>query len=194
MDDLANLYSVIRTVDTLERAFTNGTVQTDEYEKNINQLMTQFNVIKTALKDEYPDIEVFIDEYDMDVAFAKARLFGTQVAATRIYHGSDSSKPEVVHILEAGQNFVTLVDSLKLDLVHVDDILPLLRELSDSLSAIPSISANSEVKQTVASWLAKLGQMKASDKLESDETRQMSLDLDTAYSSFHKAVSKISTP
>lgn len=192
MEDLANLYSVIRTVDTLERAFTNGTVESGEYEKNINQLMTQFNVIKTALKEEYPDIEKFIDEYDMDVAFAKARLFGTQVAATRIYHGSDSSKQEVIHILEAGQHFVTLVDCLKLDLVHVDDILPLLRDLSESLSSITSISADSEVKQTVASWLTKLGQMKASDKLESDDTRQMSLDLDTAYSSFHKAVSKIS--
>jgi ESCRT-I complex subunit VPS28 len=192
MDDLANLFSVIRTVDTLERAFTNGTVQSDEYEKNINQLMTQFNVIKTALKDEYPDIEKFVDEYDMDVAFAKARLFGNQVAATRIYHGADSSKQEVIHILEAGQHFVTLVDSLKLELVHVDDIIPLLRELSESLSSIPSISADSEVKQTVARWLTKLGQMKASDKLESDDTRQMSLDLDTAYSSFHKAVSKIS--
>jgi hypothetical protein len=44
----------------------------------------------------------------------------------------------------------------------------------------------------VARWLTKLIQMKASDKLESDDTRQMSLDLDTAYSSFHKAVSKIS--
>ncbi len=192
MDDLANLFSVIRTVDTLERAFTNGTVQSDEYEKNINQLMTQFNVIKTALKDEYPDIEKFVDEYDMDVAFAKARLFGNQVAATRIYHGADSSKQEVIHILEAEQHFVTLVDSLKLELVHVDDIIPLLRELSESLSSIPSISADSEVKQTVARWLTKLGQMRASDKLESDDTRQMSLDLDTAYSSFHKAVSKIS--
>jgi len=182
---------VIRTVDTLERAFTNGTVGEEEYEKNINQLMTQFNVIQTALKNDYPDIEKFIDEHDMNVAFAKARLFGTQVAATRIYHGSDPSKPEVVHILESGQHFVTLVDSLKLDLVHVDDILPLLRELSDSLAAIPSISANSEVKQTVASWLTRLAQMKASDRIESDDARQMSLDLDTAYSSFHKAVSKI---
>ena len=40
----------------------------DEYEKTVSQLMTQFNVIKTALKDEYPDIESFIEEHDMDVA------------------------------------------------------------------------------------------------------------------------------
>ena len=191
MDDLANLYSVIRTVDTLERAFTNGLVAADEYEKNLNQLLTQYNVIKTALKDDYPDIEKFIDENDMDVAFAKARLLGAQVAATRIYHG-DSNKAEVVHILEAGQHFVTLVDSLKLELVHVDDILPLVRELSTALAGIPSLSANFESKEIVNSWLSKLNQMKASDKISVEDTRQMSLDLDNAYSVFHRAVSKIS--
>lgn len=191
MDDLASLYSVIRTVDTLERAFTNGLVSSEEYEKNCNQLMTQYNVIKMALKEDYPNIEKFTEEYDMDVPFAKARLFGSQVAATRIYHGSESNKAEVVNILEAGQHFVTLVDSLKLDLVHVDDILPLLRELSTSLAGIPSLSANFEAKQIVQQWLSKLTQMRASEKLGEDDARQMSLDLDSAYSLFHRAVSKI---
>ena len=169
----------------------NGLVAASEYEKNLGQFLTQYNTIKTALKDEYPDIEKFIDEYDMDVAFAKARLFGTQVAATRLNRG-ESHKTEVVHILEAGQHFVTLVDSLKLDLVHVDDILPLLRELSSSLAGIPSLPTSFESKATVNRWLSKLTQMKASDKLNQEETRQMSLDLDTAYSVFHGAVSKIS--
>lgn len=182
---------MIRTVDTLERAFVNGLVAADEYEKNLSQFITQYNTIKTALKDDYPDIEKFVDEYDMDVAFAKARLFGAQVAATRLHHG-ESSKPEVVHILESGQHFVTLVDCLKLDLVHVDDILPLLRELSTSLAGIPSLPANFESKETVNRWLSQLTQMKASAKLSQDDTRQMSLDLDTAYSVFHRAVSKIS--
>jgi hypothetical protein len=152
--------------------------------------MTQFNVIRSAIKDEYPDIERFIEEYSMDVPFAKVRLLGSQVAATRIYHG-DSNKPEVVHILESGQHFVTLVDCLKLDLVHVDDILPLLRDLSTSLAGVPSLSANFESKEIVQKWLTQLGQMRASDKLNGDDTRQMSLDLDTAYSAFHRAVSKI---
>ncbi len=182
---------MIRTVDTLERAFTNGLVGAEEYEKNLTQLMTQYNVIKTALKDDYPDIEKFIDEHDMDVAFAKARLFGSQVAATRIYHG-DSNKAEVVHILEAGQHFVTLVDSLKLELVHVDDILPLIRELSTSLAGIPSLPTTFESKEIVNKWLSQLSQMKASDKITEEDTRQMSLDLDNAYSVFHRAVSKIS--
>ena len=180
-------------MDTLERAFTNGLVTSDEYEKNCNQLMTQFNVIKLALKDVYSDLERFVDEYDMNVPFAKARLFGSQIAATRIYHqgGSDSSKAEVVHILESGQNFVTLVDSLKLELVHVDDILPLLRELSQSLAGVTSLSSNFEGKDIVQKWVTKLNQMKANDKLEESDTRQMSLDLDAAYSLFHRAVSKI---
>ena len=166
-------------------------VAAEEYEKNLNPLLTQYNVIKTALKDDYPDIEQFIDENDMDVPFAKARLFGTQVAATRIYHG-ESSKAEVVHILEAGQHFVTLVDSLKLELVHVDDILPLIRELSTSLAGIPSLSSTFESKEIVNRWLMKLNQMKASDRIGEEDSRQMSLDLDNAYSIFHRAVSKIS--
>ncbi len=166
----------------------------DEYEKNIGQLLTQFNVIRTALKEEYPDIERFTDENDMDVPFAKARLFGAQLAATKIHHGgSDSKKPDVVNILEAGQHFVTLVDCLKLELVYVDDIIPLLRDLSESLSGISSIPSDSEMKLNIARWMTRLNGMKASDKLESEETRQMSLDLDTAYSAFHKAVSSIAS-
>ena len=178
-------------MDTLERAFTNGVVTAEEYEKTCNQLMTQFNVIKLALKDVYPNIEQFVDEYGMDVPFGKARLFGSQVAATRIYHGSDSNKAEVVHILESGQHFVTLVDSLKLELVYVDDILPVLRELSQSLAGIPSLSANFEAKEIVQKWCSKLNQMRANDKLDETDSRQMSLDLDSAYSLFHRAVSRI---
>ncbi len=177
-------------MDVLEKTFATGLIPSDEYEKNCNQLLTQFKVLQTALKDVYPDLTKFMERYKMDVPFAKARLFGTQVAATRMYHG-DSRKPEVVHILEAGQNFVTLVDSLKLDLVHVDDILPLLRELSASLAGIPSLPANFDSKEIAQKWLSKLNGMRAADRLTPDDTRQMSLDLDNAYSAFHKAVSNL---
>jgi hypothetical protein len=181
---------VIRTVDVLEKAFATGLVPPDEYEKNCNQLLTQFKVLQAALKDIYPNLTDFMVKYKMDVPFAKVRLFGTQVAATRMYQG-DSKRPEVVHILEAGQHFVTLVDSLKLELVHVDDILPLLRELSSSLAGIPSLPANFDAKEITQRWLVKLNGMRAADRLSLNDTRQMSMDLDSAYSSFHKAVSNI---
>lgn len=81
------------------------------------------------------------------------------------------------------------MDSLKLDMKAVDQLQPLLVELLGNLEAIPSMS-NFEGKEVINQWLTNLKGMDASYELNNNQARQMLFDLETAYNSFYKALSK----
>ncbi|KAF4677432.1 Vacuolar protein-sorting-associated protein 28 [Perkinsus chesapeaki] len=176
VDAKGNLFSIIKAVDAVEKAFATGLVGDEAYEKQYQQLLTQYKV-----------------------HYARVRLLGTQLPATKMYHSGEKGSPDTVNILDAGQHFVTLVDCLKMEMVSVDDLLPIVRELCGSLASISSLPVDFEAKVeglcvllvTVQKWLTKLNSMRASDKLSEDDSRQFSLELDGAYAAFHKAVRNI---
>ena len=185
----ANLFSLIRTVESLERAFVNGSVKAEDYEKHCSQLIAQFRVAERALKDM--TIEEFIDEHGIDCPLAQERLLGTGVAATHLYNvGGESSRHshaggDSLLVFELSQHFVTLMDSLKLNMRAVDELHPTLKELQSTVSKI----ANAEQldgMDKIMLWLKKLNSLRAHDVLTEEDARQMGLDLENAYTSFHK--------
>ncbi|KAF4663470.1 Vacuolar protein-sorting-associated protein 28 [Perkinsus olseni] len=121
VDAKGNLFSIIKAVDALEKAFATGLIQDESYEKQYQQLLTQYKVITTALtQGAIPfDVEKFIKDNHMQVHYARVRLLGTQLPATKMYHSGEKGSPDTVHILDAGQHFVTLVDCLKMEMVVV---------------------------------------------------------------------------
>lgn len=181
VNTLANLYSIIRTVDHLERAFVTGAVPAEEYEKHVTPLIGQFRTMQNALKDKYPDMRVFLQEQDIECPLAAERLLGSGVAATKLnqFQNVDKSK-ESIAAFEVAEYFITLNDALKLGQRAVDDILPLLRNLQAAMTAIPSLPTLPEL-QKVTTWLTTLNGMRASDSLDEDQSRQLSMDIEHAY-------------
>jgi len=86
------------------------------------------------------------------------------------------------------QNFITLMDSLKLGQRAVDELHPPLVELVDSVNRVPSLPAEHDSRTRTMTWLTTLHQMKAHQELSDEQARQMAFDLDAAYASFHKFV------
>ena len=90
-----------------------------------------------------PDMDRFIAEYrlDRDCPLAVNRLMRAGVPAT-VEHGagagarSGSSAGAAAHVAEAVQHFITIMDSLKLNMVAADQVYPLLNDLLVSLSAL----------------------------------------------------------
>ncbi|KAF4693990.1 Vacuolar protein-sorting-associated protein 28 [Perkinsus olseni] len=189
VDAKGNLFSIIKAVDALEKAFATGLIQDESYEKQYQQLLTQYKVITTALTQGATpfDVEKFIKDNHMQVHYARVRLLGTQLPATKMYHSGEKGSPDTVHILDAGQHFVTLVDCLKMEMVSVDDLLPIVRELCGSLASISSLPVDFDAKVNIQKWLTKLNSMRATDKLSEEDARQFSLELDGDYAAFHKA-------
>lgn len=189
IENLANLFSIITAVDHLERAFVDGSIPNEEYEKQCTQLIAQFQVLRQALKDRYPDVKVFMEDQGMECSLAAERLLGTGLAATKLYQSSqtkDDAANDSLHVFETSQHFITLMDALKLSMRAVDEILPTLKELQSSLTRIPSLPPNLEGAEKVMQWLRTLNNMRASEDLDEDQARQLAMDLENAYTAFHK--------
>ena len=76
------------------------------------------------------------------------------------------------------------MDALKLDQRATDQIQPLIKELTGSLNRISGIPSDFDPLIKIKLWLNKLHQMRATDELAEDETRQLLFDLEGSYGSF----------
>ncbi|CEM25716.1 unnamed protein product [Vitrella brassicaformis CCMP3155] len=181
----ANLYSIIRTVEHLEKAFVNGWVMEQDYERECMSLIAQFKTLQRALKDKYPDIREFLDEYDLDCPLATDRLLESGVPATKLYAtGQAASKAESLLVFELSGHFITLLDAVRLNQRAVDEIQPLVSELVSSLNRVGSLPHDMAGIQKVKEWIYTLNRMSATDELSDSQSRQLSMDVENAYSAF----------
>ncbi len=108
-----------------------------------------------------------------------ARADATCACAPRT--GNDNAASVVA---EATQHFITAMDTLKLGMHDVDQLQPPLSDLLACLHRVPQLPPDFEGKAKARDWLARLNGMRASDKLEERDARQLSFDLEQAYNNF----------
>lgn len=184
-DNMADLYSIIRTTEVLEKAYVRDAVSAEDYKKNCSKLISQFKAAQNLTKDSVPDIHKFMSEYRLECKAAVKRLIeeGIPLQSAKI---DDTAR----NVAETVQFFITAMDALKLELKSVDQIQPLLSELSESLYKISLLPEEWEGKVKIKNWLVQLNKMKASDELNQEQNRQMLFDLETAYTAFHRSLTQ----
>ena len=87
-------------------------------------------------------------------------------------------------VAETVSNFITIMDAVKLEQRAVDELQPLLSDLMESLTRLPETPNDFEPNRKVEKWLKKLNAMRAVDEIDEEDSRQLYLDLDSAYSQF----------
>ncbi|KAF3633863.1 Vacuolar protein sorting-associated protein 28 -like protein 2 [Capsicum annuum] len=75
-------------------------------------------------------------------------------------------------VAECVQNFITAMDCLKLNIVAVDQVHPLLSDLSSFLNKLFILPADFEGKTKMREWLSRLSKMGAADKLTEQKGRR----------------------
>lgn len=178
----AELYSILVATEHLELAFVRGSVSNEDYEKNCMQLLAQFKTLQNGLRGRCPDIRSWAREHGLNCPLAEERLLGTGVAATTLFgHGTSAAKgSESLSVFKASEGFITLSDALKLNITAVDELLPLVRDLQGSIVGIPNLPPLAGLER-IAGWLVTLNGMRAADRLNDDQCRQLSLDVEQAY-------------
>lgn len=192
------------------QAYVRDAARPEEYETACLDLIAKFKTLRAALRDDgVPDVEHFIATYQMDCASAAARLLRSGLPAT-IEHGkprrgarraafghrcarSDclcrgGTGDAAAQVAEATQHFITSLDVLKLGMHEVDQVQPPLHDLLASLHRVPQLPLHFEGKAKVRDWLARLGGMRAVDKLDDGSVRQLAYDLEGAYNAFIRAL------
>eukprot|EP01119_Soliformovum_irregulare_P001752 TRINITY_DN1152_c0_g1_i1.p1 TRINITY_DN1152_c0_g1~~TRINITY_DN1152_c0_g1_i1.p1 ORF type:complete len:266 (+),score=64.24 TRINITY_DN1152_c0_g1_i1:131-928(+) len=181
-DNMADLFSIVKTIEALEKAYIRNAINEDQYKTNCVKLITQFKVASNLTKDSIPDLKRFMQDYRLECKAAEKRLQeGIPIATGK-------PQDETRTVAETVQYFITLMDSLRLNMTAVDHIHPGLTDLLESLSKISTLSPDWEGKVKIRNWLITLNKMKAADELNEEQIRQMLFDLESAYNAFHKSL------
>ncbi|KAJ7570728.1 hypothetical protein O6H91_01G133000 [Diphasiastrum complanatum] len=192
-ENFADLFAIIKTTEKLEKAYVRDVISPKDYEPACAKLIAQFRTLKTSLKDTVPDVERFMAAYKMDCPAAVNRLIVSGVPATVEHKGASSSDSgTAAAVAECVQHYITAMDSLKLNMVAVDQIHPLLLDLLSSLNRVPQLTPDFEGNVKTRDWIARLNKMNAADELTEQQARQLLFDLDSSYNAFINSLPKSS--
>lgn len=185
-DNFAELYAIIKATEKLEKAYVRDVISPQEYEAECQKLIAHFKTLASTLKDTVPNIERFADTYKMDCPAAINRLVVSGVPATVEHRAASASlaSTSAAIVAECVQNFITAMDSLKLNMVAVDQVHPLLSDLYGSLNKLSILPPDFEGKTKMKEWIGRLAKMAAADELTEQQARQLHFDLESSYNSF----------
>eukprot|EP01133_Synstelium_polycarpum_P004955 gene4955-5757_t len=188
-DNLAELYSIIKVTEHLEKAYIRDSVLPKDYTTACSKLIAQFKSSQTLVKDSVPNINTFMRDYNLDCKAAFDRLVNKGYPSTLEHsvHTDSTDSTMAKNVAETVQLFITTMDSVRLKFVAVDNIHPLLSDLLESLNRNTWLS-NFDGKEKIMFWMTTLNKMKASEELDDDQTRQLLFDLDSSYNAFYKAI------
>ncbi|KAH0489219.1 hypothetical protein TgHK011_009660 [Trichoderma gracile] len=205
-DSLGELFSIIVTLDELEKAFLKDAIPEAEYTDICERSLRQYKALLAdeTIAAEFRDLEDFKAKWELDVPRATERLrvgmpsttvtasstapssASTAAAAAAGGGGGGGNNPSGVLILEATQEFITFLDAVKLGLLSKDQLHPLLSDVIQSVNRVTDKDFDSRGK--IVQWLITLNQMKASDELSEQQARELELDIQQAYQGFRRTL------
>ncbi|KAL3614994.1 hypothetical protein CASFOL_040655 [Castilleja foliolosa] len=189
-ENFAELFAIIKATEKLEKAYVRDIIPPSDYETECQKLIAHFKTLSSTLKDIVPSVERFHETYKLDCPSALNRLITSGVPATVEHRTavSMSGATSAAIVAECVQNFITAMDSLKLNMVAVDQVHPLLSDLSTSINKLNILPPDFEGKAKMREWIARLAKMGAADELTEQQARQLHFDLESSYNSFMAAL------
>ncbi|KAL2809330.1 VPS28 protein-domain-containing protein [Aspergillus granulosus] len=195
-ESLAEIYSIIVTLDGLEKAYIKDVVTEAEYTETCTRLLKQY---KSTLGDEtvageFGDLESFKRTWGLECPRATERLrIGLPATVEQASHsGATANKAPGAAgasagasgslILAATENFITFLDALKLNMVSKDALHPLLSEVIQSVNKVTDVDFENRGK--IIQWLITLNQMRATEELGEEQARELAFDIEQAYQGF----------
>ena len=176
----ANIYSLIRTLQFIEWAYNFSHIDRDTYVNETNIILEQYKNAVNAYP-EYEGIDNFVKHY---------KLSDCTYAINRIKEGNVIVKKEPV--LGDIQKMVQLFNDLNLvldgEVLNVADVVPLYLELCNALETLKNFInlQNEDISKVRQCYLNLKNNRKAVDNLSEEEKKQMKIDLNVASSTVNK--------
>jgi ESCRT-I complex subunit VPS28 len=190
LQSLADFYAIIRATESIEAAFARDDITPSAYSEACTRLISQFKATESALVQGgiIENADKFFKEYTVDCPRATERLLRVGVPAT-VVHATHDDRSDTVVVAQTTQAFITAMDALKLDQRAVDQVQPLISDITSSLNRVQGIPAEFHGLVKVRLWLMKLNQMRAVDEIAEEEARQLLFDLESSYTAFMEYLS-----
>ncbi|CAJ2500322.1 Uu.00g031750.m01.CDS01 [Anthostomella pinea] len=190
-DSLAEIFSIIITLDQLERAFLKDAIPEADYTEICERSLKQYKSILAddTVANAFVGLEEFKAEWELEVPRATERLKVGMPSTTVTASTGNAPQPTAptnnksgALILEATQDFITFLDALRLGLLAKDQLHPLLTDVIQSVNKVTD--RDFENRGKIVQWLITLNQMKATEELSEQQSRELELDINSAYLGF----------
>jgi len=183
-DNMADVFSIITSLQALEKAYIKDVVEPAEYTKYCEKLLAQFSVAYRQIKSDFPNIEDFVRKYKLDCPAAILRIHENRPITVRA-DGGNMNKA----IAETVSLFISLMDKLKLNIRANDMLQTDVRELLAVINRMNIIPSNYIGREKIPKWLTVLTNMNASEEISEEQERQFQLDLEICLSDFNRLLS-----
>ena len=208
-ESLAEIYSILVTLDALEKAYLKDSIIETEYTEICSRLLNQY---KSNLADEtvlkaFGDLEAFKRTWSVSApsSIMVQRLssdMSLQVecprATERLKIGLPATVEQTSHksvpqgggaaatlIVSASENFITVLDAIKIGMVSKDTLHPILVE---TIQAVNKVTSEFQGKEKIVQWLITLNQMRAVEELNEEQAREFQFDMESAYYGFKRTL------
>ncbi|EHY57199.1 Vacuolar protein-sorting-associated protein 28 [Exophiala dermatitidis] len=195
-DSLAEIYSIIRTIDGLEKAYIKDALPENEYSDMCSKMLKQYRSILNdeTVAREFVDLDTFTRKWDIECPRAKERLrvgltADEVLTVQKAAPGSTAAPAGTASgslILAATENFITFLDALRLNMVSKSALHPLLSDVIQSVNKVTD--QDFEHRGKIIQWLITLNQMKTSEELSEDQARDLAFDMEQAYNGFKSII------
>lgn len=144
-DSMADLYSVINTLNCLEKAYIKDSVTAKEYTAACSKLLVQYNVAFSQVKsDEFPTIESFMNKFCFECTAALKRIHdGRPITIKDDKGNAQKCIADIVSL------FITITDRLRLDIKSMDEVTRLITWYYIVLINILSFLASTRPKRSI---------------------------------------------
>jgi ESCRT-I complex subunit VPS28 len=183
-DNMADVFSIITTLQALEKAYIKDVVEPAEYTKNCEMLLAKYSAAFRQIQSEFPDIEKFVHKYKLDCPAALLRIREGRPITVRDDRGNQGKA-----IAETVSLFINLMDKLKLNIRANDMLQNDVRELLDVINRMNMIPSNYIGREKISKWLNTLTKMSAAEEITEDDARQFQMDLEICYTDFNRLLS-----
>ena len=171
------------TLDALEKGYLKDSISEADYTETCSRLLKQY---KSNLADEtvaraFGDLESFKREWDMECPRATERL---RVGIPATVEQGPTHKPQQQGGDSADATLVVnATENFEKDTLH-----PLLVEIIQAVNQVTD--KDFESKGKIVQWLITLNQMRAAEKLDDDQARELQFDMESAYHGFKATLKK----
>ncbi|KEY68393.1 hypothetical protein S40285_01117 [Stachybotrys chlorohalonatus IBT 40285] len=193
---LGELFSIIVTLDELEKAFLKDAIPEADYTEICDRSLRQYKALlaEETIAKEFQGLEEFKAKWDLEVPRATERI-RVGMPSTTIDKSASAPPPSGpgpvnntsgLLILEATQEFITFLDAVKLGLLSKDQLHPLLSDVIQSVNRVTD--KDFENRGKIVQWLITLNQMKATEELSEKQARELEMDIQQAYQGFRRTL------
>lgn len=183
IEPLANIYSLIRTLDFIEWAYNYGHITPEVHLEQARIILGQYNTLVDAYKEKFENLNEFCIKYDLN---------DCKLAIKRINSGLGNTQSSLGIVMELIQRFNDLSSMFFMRTgaegqIMIGDITQIYSDLINSMNKCKSlIPPNLSDVNKLYDWYNIIKSRKAADFITTEEEQQIKLDVNVAYETINR--------